>query len=170
MRASLGFVGEDGARGRRAWMAERDAEVESVLLEIRQRLRGASGAKASDADVRQEALARIEAGVGVAARAWDRLPPVVSDRRGWRARLEIWLKRRLRRATNWFTWEQINFNAAVTNALRAALALLREQEEREAKLRERIDALDAQLAELRQLHAEIETPRRDERAGNTNAQ
>lgn len=139
-------------------MTERDAEVESVLLEIRQRLRSTTaGAKATDANVRREALARIEAGVGVAARAWDRLPPVASDRKGWRARLEIWIKRRFRRATNWFTWEQINFNAAVTDALRAALSLLREQEKRETQLREKIDALDAELEELRRLRAKFET-------------
>jgi hypothetical protein len=152
-------------------MAERDAEVESVLLEIRQRVRdAATGAKACEANVRREALARIEAGIGVASRAWDRLPPVASERKGWRARLEIWIKRRLRRATNWFTWEQINFNAAMTDALRAALVLLREQERTETELRERINALDAELEEWRRLRARVETPQRDVRAGNADAQ
>ncbi|MDT7602801.1 MAG: hypothetical protein QOF61_798 [Acidobacteriota bacterium] len=139
---------------------ERDAEVERVLLEIRERLRGADGAAAGDEESRQRAaLARIEASLAVAARAWDRLPPIVSNRRGWRARLELWLKRRLRRVTNWFTWEQINFNAALRDALRATLAALAERDERQAELRERIDALDAELRELRQTRAEGERRR-----------
>jgi hypothetical protein len=132
-------------------VTERDAEVESVLLEIRQRLRAVADADADGAGDRRrrEESARIEASLAVMGRAWDRLPPVVSDRAGWRARLEFWLKRRLRRATNWFTWEQINFNAAAKDALRSALAALDEQEARQAELRARLDALEAELRELR---------------------
>jgi hypothetical protein len=130
---------------------ERDAEVESVLLEIRQRLRVVAdvGAGGDGDRRRREELSRIEASLAVLGRAWDRLPPVMSDRAGWRARLELWLKRRLRRATNWFTWEQINFNAATKDALRSTLAALDEQAARQAELRERIDALEEELRELR---------------------
>ncbi|MFL6230607.1 MAG: hypothetical protein ACJ741_17690 [Pyrinomonadaceae bacterium] len=133
-------------------VAGRDAEVESVLLEIRQHLRGASDADdvaISAAQRSRETLARIEASLAVLGRAWDRLPPVMSDRTGWRARLEIWLKRRLRRATNWLTWEQININAAARDALRSAHAALVEQDERQAELGRRIDALETELRELR---------------------
>lgn len=127
-------------------MAERDAEVESVLLEIRERLRGITDASADgDGDRSREALARIEGSLAVAERAWDRLPPVVSDRTGWRARLELWLKRRLKGATNWFTWEQINFNAATKDALRATLAALNKQEAQYAELHARLDELEAEL-------------------------
>src|SRR4051812_30992523 len=120
--ASRAFV------SRRAWpVAEHDAEVESVLLEIRQRLRGVAagdGAEEGGDRRRREELARIEASLAVWGRAWDRVPPLASNRRGWRARLELWLKRRVRRATNWFTWEQINFNAATRDALRATMTAL----------------------------------------------
>jgi hypothetical protein len=140
-------------------MTERDEEVEGVLVEIRQRLNASAttkraGAKgAGEYDARRDLLARVEAGAAVASRAWDRLPPIMSDRRGWRARLELGLKRLARRATNWFTWEQINFNAATAEALRAAHALLREQAERETDLRARLDALEAELEELRDSRA-----------------
>jgi hypothetical protein len=126
-------------------MPERDEEVERVLLEIRQRLSADAGA---DTDGEREGveLARIEACLGVAERARDRLPPVSSERRGWVGRLEVWTKRRLRRATHWFTWEQINFNSAVIDALRSAHALLAAQEARDAALRERLDALERELS------------------------
>jgi hypothetical protein len=131
-------------------MPERDEEVERVLLEIRQRLSvGAEAGAGGEDDRRRETLARIEASVGVGVRARDRLPPVASDRRGWLGRLEVWTKRRLRRATNWFTWEQVNFNSAVVDALRSAHALLAAQGGREAELRERLDALELELRDLR---------------------
>ncbi|MCA1642625.1 MAG: hypothetical protein LC785_11890 [Acidobacteria bacterium] len=129
-------------------MPEREEEVEKVLLEIRQRLIAERGAGDEGGRERAE-LARIEACLGVASRARDRLPPVASDRRGWRARLEVWTKLRLRRATNWFTWEQINFNTAVVAALRSAHALLAAQREREAELLEHLDALERELHALK---------------------
>jgi hypothetical protein len=133
-------------------MKGRDEEVEGVLVELRQRLSSLSGSKRAG-DARRDLLGRIESGAAVAARTWDRLPPVSSNRRGWRARLELGLKRLARRATNWFTWEQINFNAATADALRAAHALVKEQAEREGELRARLDALEAEVAELRRLRA-----------------
>ncbi|MDT7541554.1 MAG: hypothetical protein QOE33_1458 [Acidobacteriota bacterium] len=137
-------------------MAERDGEVENVLIEIRQRL----GSSADDArristsETARSLLARIEADASVAARARDRLPPLMSDRQGWLARLELGLKRFARRATNWFTWEQINFNAATADALRAAHAMLSKQVEMESELRARLDALEAEVEELRRLRRE----------------
>jgi hypothetical protein len=124
-------------------MPGRDEEVERVLLEIRQRLSLEAGSDEEEEE--REALARIEASLGVAERARSRLPPVASDRRGWAARLELWVKRRLARATNWFTWEQINYNSAVLDALRSAHALLAAQGEREAELRARLDAIEREL-------------------------
>jgi hypothetical protein len=137
-------------------MPERDEEVERVLLEIRQRLSVEAG---SDEEGEREALSRIEACIGVAERARNRLPPFVSDRRGWSARLEVWMKRRLRRATNWFTWEQVNFNSAVVDALRSAHALLAAQGEREAELRARLDALEREArARKKPAAAEAQAP------------
>ena len=65
-----------------------------------------------------ENLSLIESYLTTTARAWDRLPPLVSNRSGLIARVELWLKRQLKRATHWYTWEQVNFNAAVHHALR----------------------------------------------------
>ena len=93
------------------------------------------------------------------ARAWSRLPPVESDRRGAAARLEVWVKRQLRRATNWLTWEQINFNAAVSDALRLTHELFAEREEELAELRARVAQLSAGLEELHALRAEVDSLR-----------
>lgn len=139
-------------------MPERDEEVERVLLEIRQRLSADVGEDADGGRERAE-LARIEASLGVAERARDRLPPVSSERRGWVGRLEVWTKRRLRRATNWFTWEQINFNSAVIDALRSAHALLAAHEARDAELRERLDALERELSARESAAVETEGSR-----------
>jgi len=59
--------------------------------------------------------------------------------RGVAARLELWVKRHLKRATRWFTWEQVNFNAAVHHALRDMLPVLAEYERELERLRARID-------------------------------
>lgn len=119
-----------------------DTEVETILREIRERVRaeqqqtasvtsnareaGANGALASGDSTPKatEALARLEGYLTTTGRAWDRLPPVVSNRSGALARLELWIKRRLRVATRWYAWEQINFNAAVHHALRDVLEAL----------------------------------------------
>src|SRR5712691_7752419 len=129
-----------------------ETEVESILREIRERVRsqqcagqdvaasaaarnaiGNAGNGASDAGVSRsgdsestphENLALINSYLTTTARAWDRLPPVVSNRSGVAARLELWLKRHLKRATRWYAWEQINFNAAVHHALSDLLAAL----------------------------------------------
>lgn len=116
-----------------------DTEVESILREIRERVRAeqqqsalvapnttessANGAPVSGDFTPEvkETLARIEGYLATTGRAWDRLPPVVSNRSGALARLELWIKRRLRVATRWYAWEQINFNAAVHQALRDML-------------------------------------------------
>jgi hypothetical protein len=141
-----------------------DSEVENILSEIRERVlaeQGAaqaasasnlaratmgnggdpavSGAKGSEA-MAAEMLALIDSYLTTTARAWDRLPPVVSNRSGAVARLEIWLKRRLRVGTRWFTWEQVNFNAAVHHALRETLQALSWHEQALMKLRSETEA------------------------------
>ena len=118
-----------------------DDEVENILLEIRERVRAQElptseiATSATENGDREssitppaavesstaEALARIEAHLTTTSRAWDRLPPLVSNRSGALARLELWLKGQLKRSTRWFAWEQINFNAAVHHALRDML-------------------------------------------------
>jgi len=104
--------------------------------------------------VAAENLALINSYLTTTGRAWDRLPPLVSNRSGLAARLELWLKRRLRAGARWFTWEQVNFNAAVHHALRDMLQVLSVYEQELARLRARVDA-DAELLEQHQ--AELTT-------------
>ena len=123
-------------------------EVESILNEIRERVRADENQReaASALTIRNghgldsspspstiatgpESLARLEAHLTTTSRAWDRLPPVSSNRSGMAARLELWLKARLKSLSRWFTWEQINFNSAVHHGLSDALEGLRAHEQ-----------------------------------------
>ena len=135
-----------------------DTEVETILREIRERVRaeqnqaasvsantneaGANGALASGDPTPKatEPLARIDGYLTTTGRAWDRLPPVVSNRSGALARLELWIKRRLKVATRWYAWEQINFNAAVHHALRDMLEAFSAFEQQLQRLRSDTEA------------------------------
>jgi len=116
-----------------------ETDVELILGEIRDRVRATHQARAvaandvdSSAVTRNakpgvsntEALALISSYLTTTARAWDQFPPLVSNRKGFSARFELWLKRFFRRGTRWFVWEQVNFNAAVHHALRDLLPVL----------------------------------------------
>jgi uncharacterized coiled-coil protein SlyX len=125
-----------------------DYEVESALREIRERVVAESARKQAVAPAAQpaepsaaydvgaarggggngEALARLRANLSTTERAWSRLPPLLSYRGGAAARLELWVKRRIKRALHWFTWEQVNFNSATHHALGDALAALESHE------------------------------------------
>ncbi|PYS74114.1 MAG: hypothetical protein DMF69_02815 [Acidobacteria bacterium] len=105
-----------------------DQEVADILQEIRNRVRAAGepsesiaaqGANGFSSEVVAEpggpAVAESRNGypsLSIMARAWDRLPPVITNRSGTSARLELWVKAKLKSALRWFTWEQVNFNAA----------------------------------------------------------
>jgi cell division protein FtsB len=155
-----------------------ETEVESILREIRERVlsqqrhdaaasaaaratigsggNGASNSGSARQMARQEDpetvaaenLALINSYLTTTARAWDRLPPLVSNRTGFAARLELWLKRRLKAWTRWFTWEQVNFNAAVHHALRDMLPLLSAYEQELGKLRAEAGAQQIEIEEL----------------------
>ncbi|HEX8336576.1 MAG TPA: hypothetical protein VF621_07585 [Pyrinomonadaceae bacterium] len=159
-----------------------DLEVENTLREIRERVladaqrrapaangvTASNGAPAADgaepaaaanghAGPASEALARMDANLATTARAWSRLPPLLSYRRGAAARFEIWVKRLVKRAAHWFTWEQVNFNSAVHHALGDVRAALGAQGQALARAREE---LRGELqAELRALRAEGEADR-----------
>lgn len=160
-------------------------DVESVLNEIRSRVVAESKSvarrevNATEPATTAEplinhdyhaALDRLSAQLAVTARAWDRLPPVISNRGGSLNRLEVSIKKLFKPLTRWFTWEQINFNAAVHHALLETLNLLRDQEQEltaltaEAKARaETIDSvnrelqarIDSQTTELRTLQSDL---------------
>jgi hypothetical protein len=131
-----------------------DEEVETTLREIRERVRKAAelestfprtavgdeanlplSPSAEPGTKTPHTLARIDAYLTTTARAWDRLPPIVSNRSGALARLELWVKRHFKKATRWYSWEQINFNAAVHHALRDTLDALLDLEKRLEQLR-----------------------------------
>jgi hypothetical protein len=144
-----------------------DVEVEDTLREIRERVLAASESRAAERANAQtyapegaagppaqasagdagEALARMGANISTTGRAWSRLPPVLTYRRGALARLELWLKRLVKRAAHWFTWEQVNFNSAAHQALADAREAL------EAHGR----ALEALRGEVGLLRAEVES-------------
>jgi len=148
-----------------------DEEVETVLREIRERVisqppaqptlpgsapGGANGnqnsplvATTETSAVGSGATARLNAHLTTTARAWDRLPPVFSNRSGTAARIEVWLKARLKSFSRWFTWEQVNFNAAVHHALLEALQALNEQEAAIADVRSQLAQLQTNAEALR---------------------
>jgi hypothetical protein len=149
-----------------------DEEVETVLREIRERVRsmppraekiaaptptqsngdGALPNLVEDShDVAvAETLARLEAYLMTTARSWDQLPPIVSNRSGATARLELWFKAKARVLMRWFTWEQVNFNAAVHHAIRDTLQSLSDHDTALRELRGQL----AQQAALRQKEEE----------------
>lgn len=139
-----------------------ETEVETILREIRERVlseqragrdvaagsttNGGNGAgepasskqilRAGDSELLAGGnLSLLNSYLTTTARAWDRLPPMVSNRSGLVARIELWLKRQLKRATRWYSWEQVNFNAAVHHALRDLLPVLLAHDAELRKLR-----------------------------------
>jgi hypothetical protein len=157
-----------------------DDEVEIVLREIRERVisqtrteqmapskptaGNGSGALIGIEDNETSSaaeLARLEGYLTTTGRAWDRLPPVFSNRTGALARVELWFKARAKSLARWFTWEQVNFNAAVNHALRetreallrqhAAFDSLRAGVPREGELRDaEFEKVAVRLAEIGQ--------------------
>jgi hypothetical protein len=140
-----------------------DIEVENTLREIRERVLattparataqapatvathnggGSNSAQGADA---VDALARMDANLSTTARAWSRLPPVMTYRRGALARFELWLKGLIKRAAHWFTWEQVNFNSASHNALGDARAALDAHERALSSLREELGRLRSEV-------------------------
>jgi len=155
-----------------------ETEVESILREIRERVvthelaaattPAANGDKQLDVTpalspgkrLTTENLTLISSYLTTTARAWDRLPPLVSNRSGFMARLELWCKRVLKRATRWYAWEQVNFNAAVHHALSDLLPVLAAYEQELTRLRaEHSAAAEAQRIENDQYQSQLENLR-----------
>lgn len=166
-----------------------DEEVETVLREIRERVTSQSLAQQSPAEpapggangnqnssvvstvetsaVSTAAMARLNAHLTTTARAWDRLPPVFSNRSGTAARMEVWIKARLKTFSRWFTWEQVNFNAAVHHALLETLQALTQQDAAIAGVRAKLARLESDFStdgetlrhEIQTQRAEIQTLR-----------
>jgi hypothetical protein len=113
-----------------------DTEVETILREIRDRVRSefhagaapksgaASSPSTSDQETSLDTVPHLEASLETVRRAFDRLPPLTSNRMGLLGRLELWFKRRIRSATHWYTWEQVNFNQAAAQSLQEVASQL----------------------------------------------
>ncbi len=129
---------------------ELELEVEKVLHEMQQHMR-ANVAERTRQDVAPglDILWQLESHLAVTKRTWNRLPPLVSNRHGWKAQVELWFKRQLKRATWWYVWEQVNFNAATNDALRTLMSALDQQQKRELELCARLDELETSLQSLR---------------------
>jgi hypothetical protein len=155
-------------------------DVETILKEIRNRV--VSDVRANEANAgteatsngslpqtnQSESLTRVSAHLAVTGRAWDRLPPVFSNRHGTLARLELWLKRKSKSLTRWFTWEQVNFNRAVKDALSDVIEILEAEARELAMLRGQLTqemhrqftsvraGADDQARELREMEARLQ--------------
>src|SRR5947199_8393344 len=106
-------------------------DVETILNQVRERVVSEESARLPGTAVsttasssngsasgsnQDEALARLSEQLTVTGRAWNRLPPVFSNRRGTLGRIELWIKNTCKPLTRWFTWEQVNFNRAAHDA------------------------------------------------------
>ena len=96
-------------------MPETPPEVEKILSEIRQKTQARKPMVANSIEPQEETDVLIKVGMNltVTALSWDKLPPINSDRSGILSHLEIWVKSKFKKITNWFTWEQVRFNEAV---------------------------------------------------------
>ncbi len=143
-------------------------DVETILKEIRNRVVSDKRANESTAGIdapsngspqsnQSESLTRASAHLAVTNRAWDRLPPVSSNRVGMFARLELWIKRKTRSLTRWFTWEQINFNRATKDALGDMVEILKAEAQELAALRAQLAQEGHRRAgELREIEARLQ--------------
>jgi hypothetical protein len=137
-------------------------DVEAILKQIRERVvsepnvgandtslvpGGASSNGSAPAPTYGDVLQRLNQSLTIASRAADRLPPVFSNRQGARARFEIWIKSKSKPLTRWFTWEQVNFNRAVNDALSDIVEVLKSQSQELSGLRAQSAALRAQLTQ-----------------------
>jgi len=143
-----------------------DQEVEEILKQIRDTV------KAEEQQINRERFelksqngaltspsqpASTYPNISTMARAWDRLPPVISNRHGALATLELWFKRVLKRGSRWFTWEQINFNAAVHHTFREMVSTLAIYEEQITNLRTQLAETKAHILQQQtSLRSELE--------------
>jgi hypothetical protein len=153
-----------------------DQDVERVLADIRAQVIGESSGEVKATTQGNGSAAAPErlvsdrpsrgngyASLTVLARAWDRLPPLVSNRTGASAGLELWIKAKIKRALRWITWEQVNFNAATHHTLIEVIETLTSCEQRLANLQSQFNAeanttreqLELQREELKTQRAEL---------------
>ena len=150
-------------------------DVETILNQIRERVVSEENARLSDTSIstaasppdgsaaavahHSEALAQLTEYLTVTGRAWNQLPPVFSNRHGPAARIELWIKNRCKPLTRWFTWEQVNFNRAVHEALSDVTRVLMAEAQELAALRAQLT--DEMRREFLTLRSDFVTLRSD---------
>ncbi|MFN2532128.1 MAG: hypothetical protein ABR555_12610 [Pyrinomonadaceae bacterium] len=140
-----------------------DNEIETILREIRNRVylqqieqpptapqkSNGTGAETSDQ------LMSLRAHAATLQRAWNSLPPIVSNRRGAAAKFELWIKRQVGGLMRWFTWEQVNFNAAVHSSMLEIAGQLEQQHDAISSVRTLAESVKAALEKLPQLESAL---------------
>src|ERR1700674_410442 len=155
-------AGWNPPRLRRRWwqraQSMADIKVEDLMRSIRDSARGgaAQHSESSSPDNTAKPMARLQTSLTITGRTQDQLPPVTTYRSGLPARVELWIKRQLKRATHWFTWEQVNFNSSVDSALNNTLAILQTNGQRLASLQNELDASLASKANLESRLTELD--------------
>lgn len=133
-----------------------DQEVVDILAEIKHRITAAqpptaakNGGNVSEASNTHQPVETSNhyPSLVVLARTWDRLPPVVSNRTGTAASLELWIKNKLRRALRWITWEQVNFNAATHQTFRELIDSVNSSDQRLAVLEHQLPTTLAAISD-----------------------
>ena len=135
-----------------------DQEVVDILAEIKQRVvstkSSEQAAQPSTNDIRSNVPvlpANYEyASLTVLARSWDRLPPLVTNRTGAAAKLDLWIKAKMKTAFRWFTWEQINFNAATHQTFKELIESLAAQQKQLVSIQNELVSYEQRLQQFHQ--------------------
>lgn len=107
-------------------MPKPDMEVEQILSDIRRQVLHDNGTtgntpRAMSLAGRQNGSDASEIRIQTYLKATDQLrgslPPVRSYRGGAKAKIELWIKQKIKRATKWFFFDQVNFNSTVHELL-----------------------------------------------------
>ena len=146
-----------------------DQEVEDILKQIRNSVRAEEERNArpvqtqngnptgSNSTAQPPAVQSVQnyPNLSTLNRAWDRLPPVMSNRRGALASAELWLKQILKRGSRWFTWEQINFNNAVHHTFREVIDSLTTFEQQLGETNNRLLELQQHQRRFEEFESEL---------------
>jgi septation ring formation regulator EzrA len=128
-----------------------DQEVVAILAEIKQRVVSAKSSEPlAQTSANSSSLTspgppaqpnHDYASMAVLARAWDRLPPLVTNRTGTAAKIDLWIKGKLKTALRWFTWEQVNFNAATHQNFKELIETLAWQQQQLTSIQNQLQKL-----------------------------
>lgn len=133
-----------------------DQEVVDILAEIKQRVVSTKSSEPPTKPSTNGTTANVPvipanhdyASLTVLARTWDRLPPLVTNRTGAAAKLDLWIKAKLKTAFRWFTWEQINFNAATHQTFKELIESLAAQQQQLSSIQNQLISYEQELRQL----------------------